>query len=53
MIYRIISALLDYPDATLRAALPEIVTAISSAADVSTAERRVLNEFVARKVASG
>jgi nitrate reductase delta subunit len=51
MIYRIISALLDYPDATLRAALPEIVTAISSAADVSTAERRVLNEFVARLLA--
>jgi nitrate reductase delta subunit len=52
MFYRIISALLEYPDAALRAALPEIEATISAADDVSATERSTLSGFVARLLAS-
>lgn len=44
-LFRIASALLGYPDATLRTALPEILEAIERAACVSAEERAVLTHF--------
>ncbi len=46
LIHRILSTLLGYPDAELRAALPEIADAIADA-DLSGEEREVLGRFVA------
>lgn len=53
MFYRIVSTLLDYPDAALRTALPEIIAAIGAADDVSATERNTLGGFVSRLLASG
>jgi nitrate reductase delta subunit len=46
MFYRIVSSLLEYPDAELRAALPEIRAAVTSADDISPDERSVLAAFL-------
>ena len=46
MFYRIASALLEYPDAELRAALPEIQAAVAGQADVTPEERTALLNFV-------
>lgn len=46
MFYRIASALLEYPDAELRAALPEIRAAVVGADDVAPEERSALNAFL-------
>ncbi|SMB21220.1 Nitrate reductase, delta subunit [Sterolibacterium denitrificans] len=46
MFYRIASALLEYPDAELRAALPEIRAAVVGADDVAPEERGALNAFL-------
>ena len=45
MFYRIVSTLLEYPDAELRAALPEIRAAATSADDITPEERSVLLAF--------
>lgn len=47
MFHRIASALFAYPDAELRAALPEIAVAIATADDLSPAERSSLGGFIA------
>lgn len=47
MFYRIASALLGYPDAALRAALPEIAAAITTADDLAPAERGSLGSMAA------
>ncbi|MBI4986319.1 MAG: nitrate reductase molybdenum cofactor assembly chaperone [Rhodocyclales bacterium] len=47
MFYRLASALLAYPDADLRAALPEIGAAVAAAVDLSADERAGLAAFVA------
>lgn len=52
MFHRIVSALFAYPDATLRAALPEIAAAIATADDITTAERASLGGFVAQLTVS-
>ncbi len=46
MFYRIASALLEYPDAELRAALPEIQAAVTDQADVTPMERAALVSFL-------
>lgn len=46
MFYRIASALLEYPDAELRAALPEIRAAVVGADDIAPAERSVFSAFL-------
>ncbi len=46
MFYRIASALLAYPDAELREALPEIATLIYAEPGMSADERAVLTRFV-------
>jgi nitrate reductase delta subunit len=46
--FRIASALLDYPDATLRAALPEIIEAIAGADSLSATERTALAGLAGR-----
>ena len=46
MFYRIVSSLLEYPDAELRAALPEIRAAVTSADDIGPEERSVLAAFL-------
>lgn len=46
MFYRIASALLGYPDAALREALPEIAGAIAAGAGIAAEERVVLSRFV-------
>lgn len=47
MLYRTVSALLDYPDAELRAALPELRAAVAGADDVTNEERSALQDFLA------
>lgn len=46
MFYRIASALLEYPDAELRAALPEIRAAVVGADDIAPEERGSLTAFL-------
>ncbi len=46
MFYRIVSSLLEYPDADLRAALPEIRAAVTSADDIGPDERSALAAFL-------
>ncbi len=46
MFYRVIAALLEYPDAEFRAAMPEIRAAIASQDDVSPQERAALSGFL-------
>lgn len=46
MFYRIVSSLLEYPDADLRAALPEIQAAVAGADDIGPEERSVLAAFL-------
>ncbi len=46
MFYRIVSSLLEYPDAELRAALPEIRAAVTGADDLSPSERTALTGFL-------
>ena len=46
MFYRIVSSLLEYPDAELRAALPEIRAAVASQDDVTSEERVALLGFL-------
>ncbi|MBV2206249.1 MAG: nitrate reductase molybdenum cofactor assembly chaperone [Pseudomonas sp.] len=46
MFYRIASALLEYPDAELRAALPEIRAAVVGADDIAPEERSALSAFL-------
>lgn len=46
MFYRILSTLLEYPDAELRAALPEIRAAVLSSDDIAPEERSVLQKFL-------
>ncbi len=45
LFHRILSALLGYPDAELRAALPEIAATVASA-DLAADERATLNRFI-------
>ena len=52
MFYRIVSSLLEYPDAELRAALPEIRAAVTSADDLAPDERSVLAGFLEKLTAS-
>jgi len=51
--FRIVSALLGYPDAALRAALPELAVAIQHATCLSSDERAVLGRFAGRLSAAG
>ncbi|MDD5248121.1 MAG: nitrate reductase molybdenum cofactor assembly chaperone [Rhodocyclaceae bacterium] len=46
MLYRTASAMLDYPDAELRAALPELQAAVADAVDVTSDERAALQDFL-------
>ncbi len=46
MFYRIVSALLGYPGASLREALPEIGGAVAAGAGLSVEERKVLARFI-------
>ena len=46
MFYRIVSSLLEYPDADLRAALPEIQAAVAGADALGPEERSVLAAFL-------
>lgn len=48
MYYRILSALLGYPDAALREALPEIRAAMASLRDLTPCEREALAVFLAK-----
>jgi nitrate reductase delta subunit len=47
-IYKIMSALLEYPDAELQAALPEIKTLLRAEAQLAEPEQTALEEFLER-----
>lgn len=47
IVHRLVSALLGYPDAALRAALPELAEVLATAEELKGEERAVIGRFVA------